>query len=146
LSDESRLPWVSFAFSVGGIALSLYLTVFGLLHSTGSCPLNGPLSCTSVLSSPYSKVLGVPTAAFGLVWFAVASALPFQNARKRSRQVLLLGWSLLALAGIALLMYVEFIIIGSFCIYCTSAHLLGIAVAGCSFATWRSRSQQRLLH
>ncbi|MDW7978091.1 MAG: vitamin K epoxide reductase family protein, partial [Candidatus Caldarchaeum sp.] len=96
------------AISLAGLGLSLYLTV---APSPQFCEVTSFVSCDRVLSSPYAKFLGVPTAMYGAVWFAVASSIAFLAVERNAFSKLLVAWSAVGLAGVASLVYVELFLI-----------------------------------
>ena len=136
MSSSPKVAWAAFGLAVAGAAVSAYLTYYGLAFPAGSCPLTGPFSCSSVLSSPYSKVYGMPVAAFGLLWFVVASWLACGAAQGRAYAAPLLGFSLFGLAGVIGFVFVELFLVGATCLYCTAAHLLGIGILACTLIMW----------
>ncbi|MEM4288420.1 MAG: vitamin K epoxide reductase family protein [Candidatus Caldarchaeum sp.] len=118
------------ATSLAGLVLSLYLSI---APSPEFCEITSFISCDRVLSSPYAKLLGVPTALYGAGWFAAASTAAFLSSEKRWAARFLAAWSLLGLAGVVALVYVELVLIKAVCILCTTAHVLAIAVAVLTF-------------
>ena len=134
--SSRRVAWATFALSLAGAGVSLYLTWYGITYPTGSCPLTGALSCSAVLSSPYSKSYGVPVASFGLAWFLVAAWLGYGLARNGIGARKLLAWSLTGLVGVVGLVYVELFVVGALCLYCTSAHVLSLSILACSASVW----------
>ncbi|MEM1965177.1 MAG: vitamin K epoxide reductase family protein [Candidatus Caldarchaeum sp.] len=118
------------AASLAGLVLSIYLTI---APTPQFCEITSFMSCDRVLSSPYAKVMGVPTALYGAGWFAAASTAAFLSSEKRRAARFLVAWSLLGILGIAALIYVELVLINALCILCTAAHVLGLAVAILTF-------------
>ncbi|MEM1945419.1 MAG: vitamin K epoxide reductase family protein [Candidatus Caldarchaeum sp.] len=118
------------AASLAGLVLSIYLTI---APTPQFCEITSFMSCDRVLSSPYAKVMGVPTALYGAGWFAAASTAAFLSSEKRWAARFLVAWSLLGILGIAALIYVELVLINALCILCTAAHVLGLAVAILTF-------------
>ncbi|MEM3053907.1 MAG: vitamin K epoxide reductase family protein, partial [Candidatus Caldarchaeum sp.] len=96
------------------------------------------LSCDTVLSSAYAKFLGVPTAFYGVVWFAIAASLSMLASNGKRFAKLALGWAVIGVAAVGVLTYVELVLIGAVCILCTAAHVLAIAVAALSFYQFKS--------
>ncbi len=73
-------------------------------------------------------------------WFTVAAILsPLASKSKKAAQTLL-TLSIAAIIGVALLVYVELVLIGAVCLLCTAAHALGIAVFTISLMGFRSYS------
>ncbi|MCX8200519.1 MAG: vitamin K epoxide reductase family protein [Candidatus Caldarchaeum sp.] len=120
-----KLFYAAAAASTAGMVLSIYLT---LLPPPQFCEISSFLSCETVLSSPYAYFLGLPTAAYGVVWFAVASSGVLLAADRKAVAKFMTIWSFFGVAAVAVLVYVEFFLIGSLCILCTVAHVLVFTV------------------
>lgn len=118
------------ASSVTGLLVSLYLLFPERVASSPYCSINQLLSCGPVILGEHSRLLGVPVAAYGAVWFVAASALSLASLRAPSLLRYLVYWGALGLIGIAYLTYVEIFVIGSVCVFCTLAHLMGALVFG----------------
>ncbi|MEM0350105.1 MAG: vitamin K epoxide reductase family protein [Candidatus Caldarchaeum sp.] len=129
------IPYLIFAVSLMGLFLSIYLT---LLPPPQFCEISSFLSCDTVLSSPYAKFLGVPTAFYGVVWFAAAASLSMLANNSKRFEKLVLGWSVVGVAAVALLVYVELGLIGAVCILCTAAHVLTVTVAALSLYLFKA--------
>ncbi len=123
------------ALAALGLLISAYLT---LLHYDSAVPLvcgRGALvDCETVLASPSASVLGVPVAAWGLAWFAVALALALLSLRPGTRgespplRAAGLGWTLIGTAAVLWLIYQEVGVIGRLCAWCTAVHLVVLAL------------------
>ena len=119
--------------SLAGLSISVYLTA---VHYTGvplACTTSGAINCELVLSSPYSVIAGsgLPTSAAGIVWFAGSAALATliwagRGAPLASR--LQLAWSGLGLLTVIGLLFIEIVVLGAICIWCTAAHSLVVAI------------------
>lgn len=118
------------SIGLAGLVLSGYLTVFSSTDSTG-CDLNALFSCSEVLTSKYSQFMGVPVAALGLIWFAGATVLSFASFTASIKRMTFLSWAFVGVLGIPPLVYGEFLV-GSICLLCTSAHILGLTFLGLS--------------
>lgn len=110
---------------VSGIILSIYLLLITSESST-SCDFNALFSCSSVLSSSYSKFMGIPVALFGLMWYIVASALSVISFKISIKRLFLLSWAIVGVLSIPYFVYAEYIV-GAICLLCTSAHILGLS-------------------
>ena len=120
-----RWQLLALAAGLAGLGVSIYLTA---VHYTGvpvACPANGTISCEAVLSSRYGVIAGtsVPTSAAGIVWFAV-SALLWTRRPGRVQ----LAWSVAGLATVLLLVFVEIVLVGVICVWCTAAHVLVLVI------------------
>ena len=126
---QQRLAYLlALVFSLAGIGLSTYLMDESSVLGTSFCEIGSAFSCTAVLQSTYSKFLGLSIAFYGLVWFVASATLSLASLKRHIARRMLLYWGALGLAGIAVLNYVEFFVIGAFCLYCSIAHVLGVGV------------------
>ncbi len=103
-----------------GLGISIYLTVLKLAGEVPLCVVGG--GCESVQTSRYSVVLGIPVAAYGAVWSAVALAAAAAWWRASDRRALLVLY-LGGLAGTlfeAYLVYLELFVIHAVCSWCAT--------------------------
>lgn len=120
-----RLQVLAIALSVAGIGVSSYLTGLHFVGFAPACPTSGTVNCEAVLTSPYAVIAGtaVPTSAAGIVWFAVSAVLwtrPFGRVQ--------LAWSVVGLATVLYLVFIEIVRIGAICLWCSGAHVLVVAI------------------
>ncbi len=117
---------LAIAAGVAGIAISVYLTGVHFAGFAPACPATGHINCELVLSSRYAVIAGssIPTSAAGIVWFGVAVALwallPFGWPH--------VAWSAIGLAFVLYFVYVEIVLLGAICLWCTAAHVLVVAM------------------
>jgi len=128
----------SAALSASGAAVSTYLLNPEAVAGLGFCEIGSWLSCNTVLSSPYASILGVPTASYGVLWFAVAFLLSLFSLRIEKAQTMLLAWSIVWLIAAATLTAVEVFLIRAVCLLCTTAHILGAGVFSSAYLTRHS--------
>ncbi|HKV86700.1 MAG TPA: vitamin K epoxide reductase family protein [Candidatus Dormibacteraeota bacterium] len=121
-----RLQLAAVLASVAGVAVSVYLTSVHYAGVPLACPATARISCEAVLSSAYGVIAGtsIPTSAAGLVWFAV-SALLWTRPPSRLHMV----WSALGLLTVLYLVFIEVVVLGAICVWCSLAHLLVLAIA-----------------
>jgi uncharacterized membrane protein len=125
----NTLRWIGMG---AGAAIAAYLTV---LHYTTAvslvCPGGGTglVNCTDVLTSPESVVAGVPVPLWGLLWFVVGGALLWLRWRWPPRVFAAARWvwSLLGVAAVLWLVYVELGVLHALCVWCTVLHVLIVA-------------------
>jgi uncharacterized membrane protein len=110
-----------------GLAIAAYLTITKL---AGGSPICGPLQgCQTVDASPYSSILGIPTAAFGVLYsltILVATAAWWRSA---DRRILLTAYAV-SLAGVvmeAYFVYLQVAVIGAVCVWCAAYGLTVVA-------------------
>ncbi|MEM0440143.1 MAG: vitamin K epoxide reductase family protein [Candidatus Caldarchaeum sp.] len=131
-----KIFYIASALSIVGLVLSMYLT---LLPAPQFCEISSFISCDKVLSSPYAYFLGVPTAFYGVVWFALASSALFLAGERKKAAKFMTFWSFVGLAAVAVLVYVEIVLIDALCLLCTGAHVLVVAVSGLVFYAVKNR-------
>jgi uncharacterized membrane protein len=118
--------------SLAGLVVSAYLTVEHYTASTTlACPNVGVVNCQKVTTSPESQVLGLPVALLGLLYFAAMVAITVPAmwrtpslAVRRTR----IGLSLLGVAFVVYLIYVELFVLDAICLWCTAVHVLTFAL------------------
>jgi uncharacterized membrane protein len=83
--------------------------------------VSGTINCEAVLSSSYALVWGtsVPTSVLGIVWFAVNAALWVRPVGSMH-----LVWAGVGLLTVLYLVFVEIVLLGAICLWCTAAHVL----------------------
>jgi len=110
---------------LAGIAISIYLTAVHYAGTPLACPTGGVVNCEAVLSSQYALIPGthLPTAASGIVWFAVSAVLWL-----RPFGVVHAVWSGIGLLTVLYLLFVEIVRLGTICLWCTAAHVLVVVI------------------
>ena len=136
---RKRLAWTIVGLSIIGTLISVYLTIYSAELASGACSLTDYFSCEPVLSSPYSKLFGIPTASFGIVWFVVAAAMCVWASRNEALLKYLLGWSLVGLLSVFALVYTEIFLVGAICPFCSTVHILVIAILILTVYLWKTR-------
>lgn len=124
------LPPASLALAVLGLAVSAYLTYE---HFTGSttlaCSDAGTVNCLKVTTSAQSRVVGVPVALLGLLFFAaiVPLMLPRLWADRRMSR-LRIGAVAVGVVFVLYLVYAELFEIGNICLWCTAVHVITVGL------------------
>ncbi len=106
--------------AVIGLLIAGYLTVTRL---AGGLPVCGPLhGCETVALSSYSEIMGLPVAAFGVVFSIVLIGLSLGWWRRHDGRALLglYGLGLLGVLFVAYLTYLELFVIGAVCVWCAA--------------------------
>lgn len=140
-SPASRAPWLAFLLSLAGIALAVLLVREHLTAYSGDavsgpfCGGGGYYDCARVAAHPSSWMLGVPTAAWGMLLYVVLAGLSLAALAVRGGEraaALALGSILVALALIvdAWLAYVMLVQIGTVCLMCVGTYALNLGIAG----------------
>jgi len=141
--NRNYLVWAMMASALAGLIDSAYLAYLSLSPPT-SCPVGefSIFSCNEVIYSQYAHVYGISVAMLGLGWFILALGLilvAWRNARLIYSVVV---WSVLGAVGVAGFVYTEIFLLGSICLLCTIAHVMGLAILALSVAYIRAPSRQ----
>lgn len=125
---------LSAVFAMLGALIALYLLLYSLGYSSLICPISG---CDKVEASPYSRILGIPVAAFGLVLFLSLLGLAIYSVmQEKSMQTfaprLMLGLSSLGVVAYAYLTYLEAFVILAWCFWCVGSSLCMLGVFICA--------------
>lgn len=139
LSDGSEVTapaprWrsaLALLLSLGGLGVSVYLTVDHFAKIRLACSESGVVNCQKVTTSAQSHFLGVPVAVLGLAFFVAMTALNVPAAWRAADRRVHLARLALGLAGIAFVLYLvaaELLIIGNICLWCTSVHVITFAL------------------
>ena len=117
--------------SIVAIGVSAYL-VWASLQSQGvaGCGGSSMVDCDEVLSSRWSRWLGVPVSLFGLLTYLGILALAWPAAKQDSSRLLtlLLSLALMAAGSAAWFVGLQIFIVQSFCLYCIVVHLCGVLI------------------
>lgn len=121
----TRVQLASVGISLAGVAIAIYLTVLHYAGAAPACVTSGPVNCEAVLSSRYAVIAGtsVPTSALGIVWFAASAAL-----WTRPPGWMQVAWSAVGLLTVLYLVFVEIVVLGAICLWCTAAHILVVTL------------------
>ena len=121
-----------------GLTDSMYLSLTVLLDISPVCgPLHG---CETVAASSYSKLLGVPLAYLGTLYYAAGAVLaPFLLVSHFAR---ILG---VLYGGVGTLMslwfvYIQAVLIQAFCIYCLMSAVATFFVLWLTYTLWKKES------
>lgn len=101
-----------------GLADAVYLTV---KHYTGAeVPCSLTAGCETVLTSPYAVFGGLPVALWGAIYYLLVIFLALLNysGRQGFARGILFGFSSAALATSAVLVYLQWQVLESWCAYC----------------------------
>ena len=124
------------ALDVVGLGIALYLSVVEL---QGGVPACGVLKgCEEVARSEYSRIAGIPVAVFGVALSLVLLTLAVAWWRTDLYALLLAHYGL-SLAGVifeAYFLYLQVVVIGAVCIWCTSYGLSLIARFVIALIVW----------
>ena len=112
------------ALALAGIFISLYLTLykFGVIGEL-TCSIG---SCETVNTSKWSKFLGLPVAAWGLLFYVDVFAIAVAGTTRRLESISAISAILVVQAAIGVLFsawltYLELAVIHAICIWCVTS-------------------------
>lgn len=114
--------------AVVGLLVSGYLTYTKLAGGTAAFCEAGT-ACDIVQASPYARLLGIPTAAWGAGHFAVVGGLGLAGLTAR-RWLVAFVLSSGAVGFFGYLTYLELFVLRAICAYCVGAAVVGVAIFG----------------
>lgn len=127
-SKATKLYVVMACLSLVGLADSIYLTVQHVTGQSVRCTIVS--GCSEVLSSPYASFRGTPLALIGAIaYFTVFSLATLAAFRYRFVEKLLPVVVGLMFLTTLWLIYLQAIVIGSFCQYCLLSALVTILLS-----------------
>ncbi len=127
-----------------GLLDSWYLAQSAVSNSPIVCDIDGLNDCNTVAQSPYSKLLGIPLAVYGIVFYGALILVSVMLLRLETRKLYQVH---MAVAGIGALASVYFIfvqmtLIRAFCIYCIASAVISFVVLGLSLYLYRRFAPQ----
>ena len=137
----------SLALAVAGVLVAGYLTIEHYTASTTlACPDTGVINCQKVTTSAQSKVLGIPVALLGLLYFVVMLAASLPAVWRMTQPAVRFGRLAFAVVGVGFvvyLVYAELFVLDAICLWCTAVHVLTVALfALVAFGTAQIWSEQ----
>ena len=128
------------ALALAGIFISIYLTLYKLgVIGELSCSFG---SCETVNTSRWSVVLGLPVAAWGLLFYLDVFGVALLGTMPRWENEPVISIILVAEAAIGVLFsawltYLELAVIGAICIWCVTSAVIVLVVLLVSVADLR---------
>jgi uncharacterized membrane protein len=123
--------WVlttSLVLCVLGLAVAAYLTFEHYTSSTTlACSSTGAIDCLKVTTSSYAKVLGIPVALLGLLFFGAMTTLclpPVWRADNPNVRRVRLAAASVGMLSVLYLVWVELFRVDAVCLWCTAVHVL----------------------
>ncbi len=116
---------ISIALAVLGIAVSVYMTVYKLTENPNMCLGNG--GCSTVNSSKYAELYGVPVAVIGIGGYLSILLLLWLERRNSFLQsngtLVVFALALLGFLFTVYLIYVELALIHALCPFCVTSQV-----------------------
>ena len=115
----------SMVLVVLGLLVSIYMTVYKITSNNKMCLGSG--DCSTVNSSIYSEVNGIPVAVFGILgYLAILAVLVFEKRNSFSAQngpLAIFGMALTGFLFSLWLVYVEVVLIKALCPFCVTSQV-----------------------
>ncbi len=121
----------TFALSLLGFAISLYLTIVHFQPQALACSDSGAVDCARVLTSDQSYFLGIPVAILGLAQYSVMAVLCSPWLWRRSERLIALARFVLGGVGVGFIIWLisaELLIIDKICLWCTGVHIVTLTL------------------
>ncbi len=128
------------ALALAGIFISLYLTLYKLgVIGELSCTIG---SCETVNTSKWSRFLGLPVAAWGLLFYIDVFLIAFVGTLQRFEDEPIISLVIVAEAAVGVLFsawltYLELAVIHAICVWCVMSALIVTAILGVGIADYR---------
>ena len=122
---ENRLKQVTVVFTVIGLLVSIYMTIFKLTNNESMCI--GSHGCSIVNASKYSVINGIPVAVIGaLGYLSILALLYLENKPgffQENGSMLLFGVTLIGFLFTVWLIYLEVALIKAYCPFCITSQV-----------------------
>jgi len=123
---DKKLFWLSIFLTALGILVSIYMTVYKLTSNNAMCMGSG--DCSTVNSSPYSEIYGIPVAFVGVLGYGAIFALLLIKNRagrfiEQNSLLATFGLSITGFVFTLYLVYLEFFILKAFCPFCVTSQI-----------------------
>ena len=116
---------VSVALAVLGILVSVYMTIYKLTENPNMCLGNG--GCSTVNSSRYAEIYGIPVAVLGIGGYLAILALLWMERRtsflSENITLVVFGLTLFGFLFTLYLVYVELALIHALCPFCVTSQV-----------------------
>jgi len=114
---------VSVALVVLGLLVSIYMTIYKVLNADAMCLGSG--DCSTVNTSRYSEVNGIPVAAIGILGYLAILATHYFESRNRffeqNGTLMIFGMALTGFLFTIWLVYVEVVLLKALCPFCVTS-------------------------
>ena len=136
-------PFYLIATALIGMGDVFYLAYYQYLHLIPACAIGG---CEIVLSSVYSKFMGVPLSYLGLVYYAymlcLATLLAFEPESRVLRFAALIYTGVGLLLSLFFIFYIQLSLLHAICMYCAISAVTTLSLF--SLVVWHTRQTRRI--
>lgn len=138
------IPILLLIIALVGFSDATYLTVEHYLNKIPPCTIGG---CETVLSSPYSKILGIPVSLLGSLYYFVIilSLFTYFDTKKEIFIRLPIFISVLGFVGSIWLITIMSFIIKAFCPYCALSALSSLLIFLISLFTFLKYKERNII-
>ena len=122
---KNNLSFACLILAFLGFLDATYLTILHYKNAFPPCTLSG---CESVLTSSYSMILGLPISLFGSLFYLTVMGFSLAIILHK-RKIFAHGLFLSAFSGLfvsAILFFIQFFILKSFCQYCLFSEVISV--------------------
>lgn len=120
---DKRFSQLTIAFTVIGLLVSIYMTVFKITNNINMCI--GSHGCSVVNASRYSEVNGIPVAVIGVAGYAALLAVLLLERKpgffKQNGSMIFFGLALTGFLFNVYLIFVEIALIKAYCPFCITS-------------------------
>jgi uncharacterized membrane protein len=122
---EKRLSQIIIGLAIIGLLVSIYMTIYKFTSNDSMCLGSG--DCSTVNSSRYSEVNGIPVALIGVIGYAAILGIHWLERRndffEENASLILFGVSLIGFLFTLWLIYVEIALIKALCPFCLASQV-----------------------
>jgi len=122
---DNRLRQVIIVFTVIGLLVSIYMTIYKLTNNDSMCIGNG--GCSIVNASGYSEISGIPVALVGVGGYLAILAILFLERKpgffEENGSMILFGLTLTGFLFTVWLIFVEVALIKALCPFCLTSQI-----------------------
>lgn len=108
-----------------GLLVSMYMTIYKITSNNAMCLGSG--DCSTVNSSKYAEINGIPVAVFGVAgYLAILAVHIFENRNrffKQNSTLMIFGMSLTGFIFTVWLIYVEVALLKAICPFCVTSQV-----------------------
>ena len=125
---DKRLKQVTIVFTVIGLLVSIYMTIFKLTNpEIRAAMCVGSDDCVTVNSSPYSEVYGIPVAVVGVLGYLSILALLYLEGKpgffQTNGSMIQFGLTLTGFLFTVWLIFVEIALLKAYCPFCITSQV-----------------------
>jgi|CXWL01.1.fsa_nt_gi uncharacterized membrane protein len=133
-----------FVLALIGTADSVYLAQSAMTDIPLVCDIDGLDDCNVVAQSPYSKLLGIPLGAYGVVFYVISliALIVIVYAPRRLWYKALVGVSVLGALMSIVFLAIQLFLIQAICVYCILSAIITFLMAPLSLLLSKQFSPQ----